>query len=427
MKIKHSLSLIILGLIVLILSFEVLRDTFTKGGDFIGYVLVGNLVMDSDNIYKQPAINTWPPFFSVVSVPIAIADNFNKYLIRFIWLVFSVIAMFHIVRYTIKMTISRDLKILPLKLSAGITKGEISITHWIVLVPVLIILRYVLDNLSNIQINIFMLFFTVLGLYYFSKGRDVLAALVLAFAISVKVYPVFLFLYFVVKREYKIVLFTILFCLLFGGVPFLVFGVEQAIDYYAFWFNNNVANFTGFGHKNQSFFAMVGRILTNDGMGLAPLKAGQVKIVSYTVIAAAGSLVVFLFRKKIDERSSLKIFLEYAFVVTVIPVLSPLAWKAYFIFLFPAYLINYLFIFQFKNSLSNFVNNYLKITYYISIALTVFSSELFLGKYLSDVAEAFSCITIGSILAAINILIFYSYYHKYDTSLKFDAIEPDVI
>ncbi len=430
MKKKINISLIILGLIILALSFEIGRDTFTKKGDFIGYVLAGNLVIEGDNIYNQPAINTWPPFFSIVSVPIAVVDNFNIYLIRFIWLIMCIYAMFHIIAYTTKLTIKRKLKLFPLKQPKKLTESNIYITHFIILIPILIIFKYILDNLSNIQINIFMLLIVMSSIYYFSKGKDMLAAIILAFGISIKVYPVFLLLYFVVKREFKISVYTVFFCILFSAVPFLVFGYAQTLEYYSFWYNYNVAPFASVAHKNQSFFSMMRSLLTHDSPGLnQPLNQAiylnvvnltieQVKIVSYAIVAIAGSFVVALFRNKLAEKNNLKSFLEYAFIMTIIPILSPLAWKAYFIFLFSGYFINYLFIYQYKNTLNNVLNYYLKISFYISILLVVFTSDLFLGKYLSDIFETFSCITIGTILLAINILIFYVNINKYDRKLK---------
>jgi len=432
MKKGHKISLIVLGLLIFLLIFEILRDALTKNGDFIGYVLVGNLVMQGENIYSDPLINTWPPFFSIVSVPIAIIDNFNIYLVRFIWLVMSVFAMFHIVKYTTRMSIDRKLTTFPIKLSQKLTNSKINISHWIVLMPILIVFRYLLDNLANIQINIFILLLSIVSIYSFIKGKDILAALFLAFGISLKIYPIFLFLFFIVKREYKVVLFTTLFCIVFSCVPFLVFGYEQTMEYYAFWYNKNVVPFSSVGHKNQSFFSMMRSLLLHESPGLNQplnkeiylnilnLTIEQVKIVSYTLIVALGSGVVYLFRKKYLDRSSLKAFLEFTFILTIIPILSPLAWKAFFIFLFPGYFISYLFIFHFNNSLNKITNKYLRISFFVSLILTVFSSELFLGKYYSDVFEAYSCITLGTILVALNILIFYVGFDKYDRLLKYE-------
>ncbi len=438
MKHSHKISVIILSLIVLALVFEIARDTFTKGGDFIGYVLVGNQVLDGENIYTDPVINTWPPFFSIVSVPIALMDNFNKNLVRFLWLIISVLAIYNITGIFSRMSINRKLKALPLKADKKITKLNINISHWIILIPTLLIFRYILDNLANIQINIFILLFMSYSLWLFSKGKDLAAALILAFSISIKIYPIFLLLYFVAKREHKIVIYTSAFTILFSIIPFLVFGYEQTLDYYAFWYNQNVVPFASAGHKNQSYFSMMRSLLTKDmillnnasqkeiSIGIANLSIEQVKLVSYALLASAATVVIYLFRVKLIKKDSLKSFLEYAFIFTIIPVLSPLSWKAYFIFLFPAFFLNYLFIFQFENSLKASLNRLLRIIFFSSVLLTVFSSEMFVGAYFSDILEAFSCITIGSMLIAFNILLFYLHYEKFDKKLKSDGAKQNV-
>jgi len=427
MKKSHTFSLIILGLIIFALTYEIARDALTKNGDFIGYVLVGNLTMEGKNIYGNPLINTWPPFFSLVSVPIAIVDNINKYAARFIWLLMSLFAMIYVVKYTTRLTLNRTLTFFPIRQSEKLTKDKINVSHWIILVPILIVFRYMLDNFSNIQINIIMLWLCMSSIFYFTKGKDVLAALFLAFGISIKVYPIFLLLYFLVKREFKIASYTILFCIGFSCLPFLVFGYDQTMDYYSFWYNQNVVPFASVAHKNQSFFSMMRSLLMHESPGLNQplnkeiyinilnLTIHQVKMVSYGILAIAGSAVIYLFRNKLTQRDSLKLFLEFAFILTITPILSPLAWKAFFIFLFPGYFIIYLFIFRFKYSLSKTVSTFIKTSFYLSIVLTVLSSELFIGKYYSDVAEAYSCITVGTILVALNILFIYFHYDKFDT------------
>ncbi len=438
MKYSYKINIFLLILIILALSYEIVRDTFTKGGDFIGYVLVGNLILNGENIYSDPVINTWPPFFSIVSVPIALMDNFNNNLVRFLWLLLSVLAIYNITGIFSRMSINRRLKALPLRAKEKITKHNINISHWAILIPTLLIFRYILDNLANIQINIFILLFMSYSLWLFSKGKDLAAALILAFSISIKIYPIFLLLYFVAKREHKIAIFTSVFTILFGIIPFLVFGYEQTLDYYAFWYNQNVVPFASAGHKNQSYFSMMRSLLTKDmillnnaskkeiSIGAANLSIEQVKLVSYGLLACAASVVIYLFRNKLIKKDSLKSFLEYAFILTIIPVLSPLSWKAYFIFLFPAYFLNYLFIFQFRNSLKASLNCFLRIIFFSSVLLTVFSSEMFVGAYFSDILEAFSCITIGSMLIALNILLFFLHYEKFDKKLKSDRAEQNI-
>ena len=427
----HKIKLVILALLCLVLMYELFRDTFAKLGDFQGYVEAGNLVIEAQNIYTNPEINTWPPFFSIVSVPLALIDSLSRYLVRFIWLAGSLIAMFFIMSYTTKLSVGQGLAIFPLKTGHGTMHNSISILHRIVLIPLLISLRFIMDNMSNIQINIFMLLLAMAAIYNFAHDRNILAAIILAFSISLKVYTIFLFLYFVIKREYKIVAYTLLFLLIFCSIPFFVFGIEQTLDYYRFWYTENVIPFASIGHKNQSFFSMMRSLLMHESpaleghldqaiyVNIIDLSLQQTKFVAYIIVAAAGLFVCYLFRLKLTSKTSLQSFIEYAFILSIIPLLSPIAWKAYFIFLFPAYFVNYLFLFAISNSFNNKLLLFQRMLFFVSIALTVFSSELFVGGYFSDVLEVYSCITIGSILLASNLLIFYTNFMKCCGSLSF--------
>ena len=420
---NYKFALLLFSLVIIILLYALFRSTFTKTGDFIGYVMAGNFVLNGENIYRYTEINTWPPFFSIFSVPIAIIDNFSQYLVRFLWLLGSIIAMYAVINHTTKLTINKTTTI-SFKSSRTISHNSISIVHWIVLIPLLIILRYIWANLGNIQINIYMLLLAMLCISSFSKGKDNLAALFLAFSISLKVYTIFIFLYFVIKREYKIVGYTLLFVAIFSVIPFLVFGIEQTVDYYIHWYEHNVKPFAFIGHKNQSYFSMVRRLFIHESPGLhGPLNKAiyvnildldikLVKRISYLLLAIPGVWVVYLFRDKLQKRKGLKVFIEYAFILTLLPILTPLSWKSNFIFLFPAYYLNYLILFHSENQFTILANKALKVLFFISIFLTILSSEIFIGNYLSDILEVYSCIAIGTILIAINLVWIYIGFDK---------------
>ncbi len=426
---KYRFGLTLVILVFLVLFVELIRDVLIRDGDFIGYVLVGNLTLQGQNIYKDHLINTWPPFFSIVSVPIAIIDNVSHYLSRFLWLSASLFAMFAVINYTAKMTIEKKLTLFQIRSGKTITNEKISLAHYIVVVPLLLSLRYIMDNMSNIQINILILAMAMASLYFFTKNKIILASFILAFSISIKVITVFLLLYFLVKREFKIASYTFLFCILFALVPFLVYGFGQTLDYYDFWYHSNIEPFASVAHKNQSYFSMMRSFLTHESPGvnqplnkefyinIVNLPIEKVRLISYAILAIAALPVIYLFREKLINRSSQKSFIEYAFILCIIPILSPLAWKAYFIFLFPAWFVSYLFIYQYNNSLNKRSLNSIKILFFGSIVLTVFTSNLFVGD-LSRWFELFSSITIGTILLSLNLLVIYINYDKFNKALK---------
>ena len=59
------------------LLIEVVRDA-GRAGDFVGYINAGHLALNIQNIYSDP-LNTWPPLFSVFSIPLALMDGISRF------------------------------------------------------------------------------------------------------------------------------------------------------------------------------------------------------------------------------------------------------------------------------------------------------------------------------------------------------------
>ena len=70
---KKSWEHWLLLLLLMAVSIEYLRDIFGTG-DFVGYINAGNNVLNGVDIYGD-YLNTWPPLFSIFSVPLALLDN----------------------------------------------------------------------------------------------------------------------------------------------------------------------------------------------------------------------------------------------------------------------------------------------------------------------------------------------------------------
>jgi len=419
-KKQYTITNIILGIIGLIFLFEFVRDS-QRNGDFLGYVNAGNLVIANQNIYSD-ILNTWPPFFSIFSVIVAIGDSISSVLIRLLWLAGSIVAMYYIIKITIKIILNKTL-------SLRRKGGDIIFQDPIIIIPFIIILRFILDNLSNIQINIYILLLACLSIYYFINNKNVLSGLLLALSISLKAYPIFILLYFLFKRESKPVIWTFTFLLLFNSISFFIFGFDKAMVYYTHWYRDIASQTFTVQHKNQSVFGFMLRLLTNGNPGrdfyinLLALKAVTVKNITYCFILLLSVFPAFLFREKIKEKNNPQAILEYSVIFSAVPLLSLLAWKAYFIFLWFPYLLTYILLFRAQNKLQKNNLILLKSLFMLSILLNIFTTDGIVGVYLSDVFETFSCITIGTILLIVIQLIIYRKIDKFDLgSIKYQTL-----
>ena len=404
---KHKGPIILWSLIFIALLIEIIRDA-GRGGDFLGYVNAGNLVWNTQNIYSDP-LNTWPPFFSIFSIPLALLDQVNGYVLRLLWLVLSVIAFFDLG--------NRLFKMVPGLQSLSYKNAYHSIY---IIVPFLISFRFLLDNLANIQINIFMLWLVVVAHESMLKNHFTKAGFLLAFSISLKAYTVFLLFFYLYKRIGPMVLWTFLFFVVLNCLPFLVFGYDITIHYYDLWWNEIASGPTFIHHKNQSIFGAIQRLLTNNFPGhhfyvnIVDWTPEMAKKISYIIIFLLALIPAWLFRKKVKQP---KLTYEWIFVLTVIPILSPLSWKAYFIFLFPAYLLLFFTLRQVKQKKHKGYKTFL-VLYWISVAFTVLSTEAIVGDELSDRLESLSIITCGTLLLLVTFIAIYHSKLKLSSSIN---------
>lgn len=394
----------LLALLLLAVAIEFVRDIFGIG-DFVGYVNAGNNVLKGSHIYSD-YLNTWPPLFSIFSVPLALIDNVNGVLMRSIWLSASVICLFFLMKTTVKMISGRNLLI---PFQTTLNNEDIAFHDWTILLPFVLVFRYILDNMANIQINIFMLGMAVAALNYHYKNKDFAASFWLSLSISLKVFTIFLLPFLLVRKRFKIVLFSFLWIILLNALPFIVFGPETALQYYSQFFRDRAEPFAMILHKNQSIFAMFRSIFMNESRGLEiylnvlDLTVEEAKRYSYILAGLLVGAVLWLLNR-VQPKTEASFLSESLLVLAALPIFSPLAWKAYFIFLWPAcYWICY--------SVVRLRNNKEKIprTVYVLMVLffigTTLTTEGIIGGYLSDLTEVLAFITLGTLALLTSHLI----------------------
>lgn len=372
----------------LLLLEEALRYA-GRPGDFIGYVAAGEYALHGKDLYSH-WLNTWPPLFSVFCIPIYWLDSLSPILARVLWQLGSLWAFYHAAKRILFLLFDKTLIF-----SRPVNENEINPWHPLFLLPFLLSFKYLLDNLANVQINILMLLLCVEAVYqWHTKKRTVLAALLMALTLSLKVYTLFFFVWFILVRQWKMVLYTLGFCALLTIPCFLVYGLDQTLFYFGHWWTEIAQAFPMIHHKNQSFFAAIWRLTVPMDAGLnipthlVHLSMDEGKKLVYLLVLLAGAYPAWLIWKKPEGEKNL--LFAMPLFLALIPLLSPLAWKAYFIFLGPA-------LFQLASFYLNAqMNKWEKGIFWTSCALLILSSEIFIGPYLSDLAELYSLITLGA-------------------------------
>jgi len=225
--------------------------------------------------------------------------------------------------------------------------------------PLLLGAVIICDNLWLGQANILSFFLCVAAIYNHLKGRSWLVGILIALAISVKLTPVLFLIYFLYKKDYAVLPWTLAGLLLFMvAVPSLVYGVPKTLVYLQDYINAVIMPFvnndisirgtTGFWHSNQSLDGFLGRHFTDFGKvhygGLhnyldpANLSFMQIKKIGLVLKAIMVVVAAFAFTGSKKNNPHLLRF-EYALMFLLILFISPASWLNHFVTVFLAYYV----------------------------------------------------------------------------------------
>ncbi|MCO4820293.1 MAG: DUF2029 domain-containing protein [Bacteroidetes bacterium] len=398
-KQQQVLRIILATLVGLALIFELVRDS-QRAGDFIGYINAGNAVINGTPIYAD-YLNTWPPFFAVFSVPFAYVDAVSPLLVRLIWLCGIIVSWFYITKSAVSLTNGKELVLKPSDESKAIW-----LLDWKVFIPLLLILRFVIDDLSNIQINSYLLLASLFVIGCHMKQKYLAGGIVLGFIIALKVYPVFLLPFFMYRKAYKLSAIAIGTIAMTVAISFMVFGPTEGLSNYQNWISNKAMGETILTHKNQSIFPFMEGLATSQSRGLEvhynmlDLPAKTVKMITFCLIVVFALLVAFRFRK---PKTMSQVVGQFFFVLAAIPVLSPLAWKYYFVFTFPLIFLQ----FTRLNDKEVEHKSIVKWLFVAAMVLSIGSTDGILGARISDVLEVFGVVTFAAICLLLSFVLSY--------------------
>ncbi len=181
-----------------------------------------------------------------------------------------------------------------------------------------------LANAAIVQVGAFLLFFIMLGFYFYKKGNDLCAGFFWGLITALKLFPALLFFYMVLQKRYKLALTFSIIALILSLIPWFNYGSTIYREYFSMlprvlWHGDN---------WNASFYGYIFRLFMHIPLSLSRLSA--IRIIY--VLLFTGTLLWYL--KKTRHAPSP----EYAFALTLICMLlmSPLGWIYYFsLLLFP--------------------------------------------------------------------------------------------
>ena len=373
---KHRKTILILIVLAVVLP-EVSVYFFRpgRGADIHGYIQAGQDALALKNLYLDSTSgrhNTWPPFFSIICMPLALLD---RYLglppTKEIWYFFNFFLLIAASKMWMSLLVGERPKF--------ISDEKLDFTSDIVFVPLLIILPAVINNFYWLQINPLILFLVIYGYYFYRKNSFFVGGIFFALAASLKAFPVLILFYFIIRRRWKIAMWMVIFGLVFTISPILFYGVSDFLEMFGKWLTISFRQHfvVWHYHDNQSLYAMWERYL------FLFLKVTQPASLLIHVFYWASVLIllfmtVMVFLKADYQEHSWRAAFEFSSICILMIIFPPIGWRHYFIFLYPAVATTYLFL---KRHSFLFGIKSIKILFIVSITALVL--PYFLGKHIA--------------------------------------------
>jgi alpha-1,2-mannosyltransferase len=368
-----------------------------RGGDLVNYITVGELVLAGGHIYRDapPGLNTWPPLFSVLSVPLALLARPTVYVARGVWLALNLGLLWLVLSLIARLVYGRELRLAPGVASLSLASPEI-------LVPLLCTGRYVVSNFEYLQMGLVLFALTLGGLRLATTGRPGAGGVLLGLAAAIKVMPVVFIPYLAYRGRWRVAAAATLATAAFSLSPVLVFGWGRFREYVSAWLAMVGAGWP-VGPQNQSVFAMWDRFIGHD---LAPLTVGGIHNLPrsgdpWVVVAVAATLAVVAGlalwachgRPRPDGWAALA---EWSAVFIVSALFGPVAWKNYLVaLLLPNTL---LFAVWWSSDLPRAVRRAAGAALLGAFLIGGLTAPGFLGKGLAERLEMASAITVAGLV-----------------------------
>jgi hypothetical protein len=261
-------------LFALILGLAAYGLKCAQGKDFYSYYDIGLNVRAGAHDLYVPGLysgmqNHYPPVFALCMVPLTLLPlNVAGYL----WF---------LAKAALLVTVFQGLPGL-------FGRRSVSLGPAVLWLAGLMIARFAIDDFKLGQINLLMMEAMVGVLLLKDRGRHGWAALVLALAISFKLFPAILLVHSLGRREFRFTALCALLCVGLNLIPFLVFGsgYPAVLGQFMGASVTGVVTSAQSGVANQSLYGMLMRLLGHNPTDAAPLAYAAVADLPFAAIRA---------------------------------------------------------------------------------------------------------------------------------------------
>jgi len=313
------------------------------------YNIARNILYLGKDLYGPNPAFSYPPFFYCIVSFFAV---FTEKIALLFWTIFNICLITSAYMLIVKIVAFFEPANTRLVQDASLKRKAI------VILPFMVMLGIVADNLNLGQVNPLTFFLSVLSIYAALKEKHIISGVSLGIAIAIKVTPALMILFFLIKGYRKFLpwcLLTVLAC--FTVIPLAFFGYENTLKFTSDFFNLVILPFfrgditiretSGFWHSNQSFDGFFGRHFTPFGREYygaahmfdpAFLDLAGAKKLSLAVKIVTSIILLYAVRGSIKSNQGLLKF-EFAAGFIFILLVSPASWLNHYITVMFAYYV----------------------------------------------------------------------------------------
>jgi hypothetical protein len=368
-----------------------------RPGDFVGFVAAGNAVLKGQDIYLDtpPGLNTWPPFFSIVSVPLALLDRLSPYLVRIVWIALNWASIFWTLDLIARLVYAKRLRLRPGETSLTITSPEL-------LVPFALTFPFLINNFELLQINMILFVLALWGLFLQANGREAAGGIALAAAAAMKVMAIAFLPYLLYRKRWRAASWMAAVTLVFSISPALILGWAKFWKDAGLWPAALRASW-GAGNASQSVYSMWDRILgygyfpfAVPGTFILPLSGACSSKLAWLITCAIAAVLGVIACRGTPRPGSRWAQVEWAIVFVAATILSPLTRKPYLVILLLPYAL--LYAAWISADLDSSARGVLRNVMFASFALSVPTLHDLIGRSLAIRLEMGSIVTYGSLI-----------------------------
>ncbi|OGL43982.1 MAG: hypothetical protein A2W05_04805 [Candidatus Schekmanbacteria bacterium RBG_16_38_10] len=355
----------------------------TRNTDFNDYYDAAKAFRNGKLVFEIRGYK-YPQFFAIIFSPFTFLPPFLSAIIWYLMNIFFLACSV----------------ILSIKIVNNNYRSDGSILY---IIPLLITSLFLIDNLMLGQVNILILFLICSTFYCFKIRRDYLAGIFLACSISIRITPLLFLLYFLYKKQYKIIAGVIIGLIIFLLIfPSVFLGFEKNTAELKGWSNKMLVPFISEGKvilrfNNQSLPAALNRFLRNVNAGKTknPIyvnildlnKATVNKIVLISNVLIILTLLL-LCRSNSSDRNNPLLPFEFSSVLMATLFISATSWTFHFSLLLFPYIVGMNFLLKEKKT---------SLPYKLMLG-SIIASSFFYLLTISDLMRALSCILAGALV-----------------------------